>query len=751
MGRHRAWTSGAAFLVVLAVLWAGTASAQELDGPLDAKASLKLRLEGQDAFYAADYEKMAAIYGRLCDSPAAELEDHLWHGHAWQLSGKWLDAVRAYKRTLPLIERDVGDRRPQLRQRDWTHLILQIGRMEHHQLREPAAAAKTLAEAIRLLDKARAKVDPGRLGVLRELALAQEAAGEMRAAFKTWARLHRDAHRAGREPFGTAAEVERIARALDELPPGEGLPDTPMMFVLTPDAPRTELNLDDAAARERSYRPSSGPHALFAFAPPPGKEFASLEFACDIEQLAERAGGHFRSFVMTDDDPPLSVTLGSISFSGKQVPGRETTRQTFNVPPGVRAVHVETGSWKDHFTVHRVEVEATFRPVTRDAEPLKTNAKAWVQTELIPDAGTVRCGDRVLTSGRSVTIEPGTHRVHFEVPGIERTFETDLVVRPGKRHGLFVNLHSPFRWTPAGPEDLGGFPPARTSIARLPDGSFLAAWCATGGRIMLSRTRDLVTWSRPEPAPLGAVFQNIAPATLTDADGTVWLAFFSDRISLMKADTGGYTLWLTSTRDGGSWTPPRPVAVGQVGGWPLGAVHMFRDKAGRHWVFWREDAASGQAMTDIRRLDPVSIEHEGGKRLHVWNPHVTVDDDGLYHMVFDNFGRGIYHTTSKDGWNWTLPKLLVEEMPGRPVRGPQLILRGARAVLMYETTAGAYVVPARLEGPPHKPWEGMKITNHVIPLGGARLTLTDDGRVLLLAGADTSWLLSTTLRDLLGI
>ena len=156
-------------------------------------------------------------------------------------------------------------------------------------------------------------------------------------------------------------------------------------------------------------------------------------------------------------------------------------------------------------------------------------------------------------------------------------------------------------------------------------------------------------------------------------------------------------------------------------------------------------------MTDIRRLDPVTIEHEGGKRLNVWNPHVTVDDDGRYHMVFDDFGRGVYHTTSKDGWNWGLPKPLVEASPRRPVRRPQLIQRGARAVLMYETTGGAYVVPARLGGPAHKPWVGRKITSHTIPLHGSRLTLTADGRVLLLAGGETSWLLSARLRDLLGI
>jgi len=71
-------------------------------------------------------------------------------------------------------------------------------------------------------------------------------------------------------------------------------------------------------------------------------------------------------------------------------------------------------------------------------------------------------------------------------------------------------------------------------------------------------------------------------------------------------------------------------------------------------------------------------------------------------------------------------------------------------VLLYETI-GAYMTPVQFGGRPLKPWESMKITGNVVPLMGARLTLTRDGEVLLLAGRTRTWLLRAKLNDLLGI
>jgi len=632
-----------------------------------------------------------------------------------------------------------------------------IARMQAAELKDPAAAAKTLTEALKVLEAADAKlkdnstIEHVRLRLLRDLAIARQASGRPRDALAAWAKLHEACRSAKFGSGGGLVDIARVAEAFARLPAGQEVPEIDFLIVLTPERPKAGLTPDDPQTRKRSYYPSGNPntpHWKYALTPPPGKEFASLEFACDIEQIKARHGGHFQCYVMTRGEHPARYGLGEIGWPADKAPGREVRKGAFKVPPGVSMVHVETGSWKGCFNIHSIEVAATFRPAAKDPPALAPGA--WMQTEALPPGGGLTCGDKQLRSERAYTdFAPGRYRLTYKVPGRADSFVADYLVQPGRRHGIFVNLDSPFGWAQAGPGRLSSHPPGRASIAPLPDGGYLAVWCAAGSRIMLSRTKDLTAWSKPQPAPFNSVFENICPATLTDADGTVHLAFFSKRISLMDTGTGGYRLWLTSTRDGRTWQRLRPVSVaGEISGSPLGGIHMFRGPDGEYRIFWRHYAAAGKSVADIRTLRAINISRG---QLQLWNPHVTAGENGLFHVVFDSFGQGIYHATSKDAENWSPPAALVEAKDGQSTRNPQLFLAKGKAALLYEQNDGAYLIRLRLGDKAQPPREGVKITNHVVPLSGSRATITPAGEVLLLAGGDTSWLLRAKLQDVLAV
>ncbi len=277
----------------------------------------------------------------------------------------------------------------------------------------------------------------------------------------------------------------------------------------------------------------------------------------------------------------------------------------------------------------------------------------------------------------------------------------------------------------------------------------MASWCAQGNKIMFSRTKDLLKWTEPEPLPFNSIFDNICPATITTQDGTVWLAYFSKRLSLMNTSTGGYRLWLTSTRDAKQWSRLKPVSIGNVDGWPLGDVHMLQGPDGKYRIFWGNYSAQANSLADIQELRPINLDLKTPKQLHLKNPYVLADEQGLFHMVFDSFGSSIYHTTSKDAWNWAAPTALVLPDTRQTIESPQLILSKGKALLIYERSDGAYILPVSPGGAPAKLSQSIKITNHVIPLRGSRLSLTKNGDVLLLAGSDATWLLRAKLKDLL--
>ena len=770
------------------------------------------RKEIQEAFRAADYELMIKLSERLTAAEAAGQEDWLWLGHAYQLAGKWKEAIVAYLKVVSLMDRDletgkvmrpapppkvvgggiiirgrdippgfraikgvgmpVGPRENgpvmvKLGRTERQKLLLnrsvlawRIGLMQTAELKDPGAAAVGFLKALDVLDKfeqkdearGRAGLEIIRLRILRELATTQHGSDQLRAALDTWAKLHHARQEVKHTHQGGYIDIEKIAKALSSLPTGQPIPDLPCLFVLTAEKPNAKLMLDEPETRKRSYEPSSNPnspHWRYAFAAEPGKELATLEFTCDIEQLKARHGGHFKCFVSTGGGRAAQLELGSIGWPNDKPTGREVFREKFEIPPGVKLVHIETGSWKGCFNIHSVEAKATFRPVTKDAEPLLPRKGAWVQTEMLPKGGKLTCGKKELGNEVAYSdFEPGRYRLRYDFPGRKDVFEADFLVEPGRRYGIFVNLDSPFTWVQAGPDRLNVHPPGRASIARLADGGYMATWCGSGNKIMVCSSKDLVNWAEPEATPFNSVFDNICPATITAQDGTVWLAFFSKRLSLTDTSTGGYQLWLTSTRDGQQWNRLKPVSIGTVGGWPLGAVHMLQDLDGSYRIFWRNYSAQAKSLADIQELRPINVDLKREKQLHLWNPYVLADEKGLFHMVFDSFGTGIYHSTSKDGSNWAVPTALVVPETRQNIKNPQLILSKGKALLIYERNDGAYILPVRLGGAAAKLDKSLKITSHVIPLWGSRLRLTKDGDLLLLAGSDTTWLLRAKLKEL---
>ena len=723
----------------------------------------KRRRAAYEAFIAADYRRMIRCCQRVAGAENASFVDWLWLGHACQLAGRWRGAVTAYDAALALLETvavpRVGPAPPWPRTvaRAWgaaigpqqrANLLLWVARILMAELNDPKGAGERLARAAQLLENVERGASYLRHCVLTELPAARQAGGDLRGAIRSWWRFRRACG-----PLDLDA-VKRVGEIVSRMPPGEAPPPLPSVILLTPARPAVKLVLKDPKARERSFRKTGNlPHDPFAFVPPPGKEFAAFEFTCDVERLEKsRYPGRFVCFAAPGHAWANVHEFGAIAWPEDKAPGRGVLSTRIKIPPGLQVVHIGTWSHDRRFKVHSVQVKATFRPAAKHAKPLPPVPRSYVRVDALPKGGTLTFGGKPLGPWQSrQDVRPGNYRVRYEIPGRARKFAVDVTVAPSRQYELLANLDSPFRWTQAGPSALSFAPPARASIARLPDGSHLAAWCRRGGKIMLSRSRDLVGWTEAEPLPFNSVFANVAPATFTAADGTLHLAYFSRRLYLLDPLDQGYVLWLTSTRDGRKWTTLRPVSIpaGLTSG-PVGAAQMLRGPDRRYWLFWRHYAAAGKAIGEIRELR--RIEVTGGLAgLRLRNQHVSIDGRARFHMVFDNVYRAVSHTTSEDGLTWAEPTVLVPPSRGRQVCHAQLIHGKGKALLLCELDGRGYLRPLWFPTDPIDPRGGVKITNHVVPLSGSRATVTQDGEVLLLAGSDTSWLLRAKLEKLLAM
>jgi len=222
-------------------------------------------------------------------------------------------------------------------------------------------------------------------------------------------------------------------------------------------------------------------------------------------------------------------------------------------------------------------------------------------------------------------------------------------------------------------------------------------------------------------------------------------------IGLRDYNNRGWRLFLTSTRDGIRWSTLRLIAIdGSPVGFPPGALQLLQGPDGKCRVFRRGLAGAAESPAKLRELRPAPLGKGQQDWHHRRNPHVTVDSGGLFHMVFQDRQGAIRRATSRDGLDyWSVPALLLTAKDGHSGDNPQLILARGKAALLYERNDGAYITPIRFPARPVESGTGIKITNHVIPLCGSRVTITKGGEVLLTAGSDTSWLLRAKVDELL--
>ncbi|MCX5661011.1 MAG: hypothetical protein NTW19_15085 [Planctomycetota bacterium] len=193
--------------------------------------------------------------------------------------------------------------------------------------------------------------------VLAELAPMLEAEGEILPALD--ARARRMLSEAMRSPMGVHHDVGPMARLLQKLPAGAPLPPTPMLVVLTPEAPTFRVDPwspdGHSKARHRS-RSGDANFWTFTFAAPPGQELATIH----VKQRVTLGGGYL--------DLGYHYEGGTMSMllyhRADPFTGDAEEERTFDVEPGQVVVHLHLAQGIDSRSViKQVEATATFRAV----------------------------------------------------------------------------------------------------------------------------------------------------------------------------------------------------------------------------------------------------------------------------------------------------------------------------------------------------------------------------------------------------
>ncbi len=746
---------------------------------LSRREAVVLRAQGRAAFYQGDYPTMAARYARLARMPEASLDDRLWAGHAWQLQENWPRAVAAYQAALTWLEqqpveqpgkppapRRLDGRRP-MNARQFsalrTGLLLLISHLQDDQLHDPKAATATITHLLDLvpgasepLDQAQAayaakvkqalttghwpepKRDYAALYALSQgldrLAHLKEEQHDVAGALAAVARLR--LVRLSRGYDSAYPELLSVARLMGQWPADRPRPAIPGVVAMG-EAP-LHLDLTDPAVWAQAwqgYRLASG---LFLLCPPPGREFATLKLSADVELLDPRYGLAAELLALYPGRRTLDP-IGRLEWPpGQERRGRTTCRGQWPVPPGASLVGLRIFQRAQAIKVSSASLSATFRPADLQASP--PPQPIWLQNEVLPPSGTLSVDGHPASNNIAINgFPPGRHRFVYTTMDGDARAETTLEAQPGRRYGVFLNVDSPFTssFTNLPPID---YPLSGASLACLADGRYLLAFVQAGRDVMLATSRDLVHWDPPQPLPLNLGFHNTEPSLLVDKLGTIWLAWFSNRLSLYPDSGGGYQLWLAHSRDGKTWSAPRPIEGDYRSGWPLTPVRLLRTTDGRYWLFWRNFAVSGASPQAWSKLEP--LPWVTPPATSPADPFVTCSPDGVLHMIYDAPGSDIFYTHTDPQGRWVAPAPIIKA----PAANPQLVILGHQAVLIYTTSDGAYLTQGALPdlsqlSPP------VKITNQVVPLRTPLVAIPGNAYAAL-AGGDTVWLL-TSPRDLL--
>jgi hypothetical protein len=544
-----------------------------------------IRQKAEAAFGGGRYEDAAELYGLLAYQQRDIVSNRLWLGHAYQLAGRWADAADAYQLALDRTEflckhpevrlthpRGVWDGRTGVaegngampvsvlqtyirRERHTQSLLgqadqlrLLIGLIQREEVGDLNAAAETLAQPTGYVDilkqtmpelraeyedylrlrMAGEKVEREHslhlgliypLWCLDELARTQERMGQKAAALATWdrARLIRLLYGSGHYTCDIAA----MGRLLQGLGGDVPLPNKGPLLVMSPEQESYSLDFADPKTLARAHTtPYMGGMAGWRFvcSAPPGLELAALEVSCDIEQRDLHYGGQFRCWLKPEG--LWHIELGGISWPNGKEAGRDVVTKRFDIPAGAGVVHIQSNSGRSRFRVHGLTIRPTFRP--RAADGVVPTGGAKIQNRVLPEGGMLTYDGKKLRNGTACTGFPvGDYTFSYDIPGRTDGKQVAATLKPGRRYGLFINLDSPFASTLTNLHHLSAHPPAHSSLVRLPDGRWLAAYAILQGqghhvqpKIMLSTSRDLVTWDTPWELPT-TPFSAVAPRALS--------------------------------------------------------------------------------------------------------------------------------------------------------------------------------------------------------------------------------------------
>jgi hypothetical protein len=337
----------------------------------------------------------------------------------------------------------------------------------------------------------------------------------------------------------------------------------------------------------------------------------------------------------------------------------------------------------------------------------------------------------------SSAIEPGAYEITYEAPPHPRKFAVSFEAKPNLRYSPLINLDSPWAY-----ERLN-IPGANLelyyrelALVHHPAHGFVLVY-PNGESLRWARSRDLKTWT-DEPLPIAEQFSNVRPSLAIDRHGTIWLAYFSDRLNPTIKHSGRFDLFLASCRNGKSWDRPRKLEAPttSVGASPIN-VQLAVSERGRCVVYFHGRAAAADSFADITKLEVVRPDVPGSSRL-------AADERGGLHLVTWGHDQPLAHSVLEDGLKWSEPVKLVDG----PMRDAQVLVRRGRLTVWCRAKSERVQRSARLEDLP-KLGPEVVISTHLQDGGGTSVTVTPSGEVLMVLGADALGVLRAKLDDLL--
>jgi tetratricopeptide (TPR) repeat protein len=302
---------------------------------------------------------------------------------------------------------------------------------------------------------------------------------------------------------------------------------------------------------------------------------------------------------------------------------------------------------------------------------------------------------------------------------------------------------NPFRSSPLKGLDFAAHV-GSANLARLRDGRLLVAYTTADhhqARIKLSLSKDGIEWEVPWEFAHNSVFQTRAPSLVVDDFGEIWMLCLSQRLTTQRFASRPYQLWLTHSHDGRDWAPLRILQMTSETGRLETSDSQYQElpelmrlPGGRFGILWRNQFAEGKTPNDLSELKALKLPHLNEISV-VSNTQAAFDANGRCHLVFDDFGRGIYYTRSDDMQTWLPLQLITLAQPNSRISRAQILIQGDRAALIYEQNNGSWLQCGNIAAAGLELGQALQIADHTMPLNGARL-FVDGDLVRIPAGAE---------------